>query len=82
MKVKKEKKGKKEKKKRKRKGKERKKRKGKGKKKREIHIIYFVKYISGLPDDASGEEPACQCRRCSIPGLGRSPGGRQGNPLQ
>ena len=34
----------------------------------------------------SGKEPACQCRRHRdmglIPGLGRSPGGRNGNPLQ
>ena len=38
---------------------------------------------------ASGKEPACQCRRCkrcknpgSIRGLGRSPRGGHGNPLQ
>ena len=34
---------------------------------------------------ASGKEPTCQCRRpkrCLIPGWGRSPGGRHGNPLQ
>ena len=35
---------------------------------------------------ASAEGPTCQCRRCKrcefIPGLGRSPGGGQGNPLQ
>ena len=34
----------------------------------------------------SGKESACQCRRCkrwsSIPGLGRSPGVGDGNPLQ
>ena len=31
----------------------------------------------------SGEEPACQERaRGSVPGWGRSPGGRNGNPLQ
>ena len=33
----------------------------------------------GFPGDASGQEPACQCRRlrdsCSISGSGRSPGG-------
>ena len=33
-----------------------------------------------------GKEPTCQCRRHrdvgSIPGLGRCPGGGQGNPLQ
>ena len=40
----------------------------------------------GLPGGPSGKEPACQCRRRkrlgSIPGLGRSPGGEYGNPLQ
>ena len=31
----------------------------------------------------SGEESACQCKRCGfIPGWGRSPGGGNGNPLQ
>ena len=38
------------------------------------------------PGGASGKEPACQCRRWkklgSVPGLGRSSGGRHGNPLQ
>ena len=36
--------------------------------------------------DASGKEPACQCRRCKrrglIPGSGRSPVEGNGNPLQ
>ena len=40
----------------------------------------------GFPDGASGKEPTCQCRKCrdtgSIPGSGRCPGGRNGNPLQ
>ena len=41
----------------------------------------------GFPGGAGGKEPACQCRldirdSCSIPGLGRSPGGGHGNPLQ
>ena len=39
-----------------------------------------------FPDGTSGKEPACQCRRRKrhglIPGLGRSPGGGHGNPLQ
>ena len=39
-----------------------------------------------IPDGPSGKEPACQCRRyercSSIPGLGRSPGEGNGNPLQ
>ena len=38
------------------------------------------------PRQSSGKEPICQGRRCkrrgSIPGSGRSPGGRQSNPLQ
>ena len=40
----------------------------------------------GFPGGASSKELTCQCRRlkdlCSIPGLGRSPGGGNGNPLQ
>ena len=39
-----------------------------------------------FPGGASGKGPACQCRRLrdlgSIPGLGRSPGEGNGNPLQ
>ena len=39
-----------------------------------------------FPDGTSGKEPTCQCRICidsgSVPELGRSPGGGQGNPLQ
>ena len=49
-------------------------------------FILFLKrtmVTTGLPGGASGKESACQCRRCgSIPGLGRSPGGGNGNPLQ
>ena len=41
----------------------------------------------GFPDGASGKESACQSRldvrhASSIPGLGRSPGEGNGNPLQ
>ena len=40
----------------------------------------------GFPCVTSGKEPTCQCRRHkrwgSITGLGRSPGGGHGNPLQ
>ena len=41
----------------------------------------------GFPGGASAKEPTCKCRRCKrciqmIPGLGRSPGGGHGNPLQ
>ena len=47
----------------------------------------MVKQGKGLPRwQPLGKEHACQCRRykrCgSIPGLGRAPGGGQGNPLQ
>ena len=42
-----------------------------------------VSGIKGFPSGSAGKETACQCRRCgSIPGLGRSPGGENGNPLQ
>ena len=40
----------------------------------------------GFPGGASGEEPTCQCRRPgdvgSVPGLGRSPKGGNGNTHQ
>ena len=37
----------------------------------------------GFPAGASGEKPACQSRRLgALPGSGKSPGGRHGNPLQ
>ena len=42
--------------------------------------------FNGLPSWLSGKESACQCRRCRRhgfnPGLGRSPGEGNGNPLQ
>ena len=42
--------------------------------------------LTGFQDGTSGKESACQCRGCqrrsSIPGLGSSPGGGNGNPLQ
>ena len=40
--------------------------------------------ILGFPGGASGKEPTCQCRRREglVPGLGRSPGGANGLPLQ
>ena len=48
-------------------------------------IIYIVK--QGFPGGAGGKDSACQCRlgikdTSWIPGLGRSPGGGNGNPLQ
>ena len=41
-------------------------------------------YIGGFPGGASGKEPMQETLReaGSIPGLGRSPGGGHGNPLQ
>ena len=41
----------------------------------------------GFPGGARGKQPTCQCRlgvreAGSIPGLGRSPGEGNGNPLQ
>ena len=41
----------------------------------------------GFPGGVTGEKPACQYRldvtdAGSIPGMGGSPGGRHGNPLQ
>ena len=39
--------------------------------------------LKGFPGGASGKEPACQCGdRRSTSGLGRSPEGGNGNPLQ
>ena len=45
-----------------------------------------LRSLKGFPGGASGKEPAYQCSRVrdsgSTPGLGRSPGGGHGNPLQ
>ena len=39
--------------------------------------------LNGLPHWLSGKEPACNAEEpSSIPGLGRSPGGRHGNPIR
>ena len=47
---------------------------------RHFHCIW------SFQNGTSGKEPTCQCRRLrdagSIPGSGRCPGGRHGNPLQ
>ena len=46
----------------------------------------FVGLYWSFPGGANGKEPACQCRRFKrlemISGLGRSPGGGYGKPLQ
>ena len=45
--------------------------------------------LMGFPGDTSGEQPACQCRRCNRrerhgfdPWVGKIPGGGHSNPLQ
>ena len=45
----------------------------------------FLPRGQGLSRWLSGKESTCECRRCHadlIPGLERSPGGENGNPLQ
>ena len=45
--------------------------------------IWDNTYVMGLPQWLSGKEAACNAGDVgSMPGLGRSPGGGQGNPLQ
>ena len=45
--------------------------------------LIFFKIQLGFPGGTSSEEPTCQCRDAGLtPGLGRSPGGGHGNPLQ
>ena len=48
--------------------------------------MIFKGYLEGFPGGAKDKEPTCQCRKArdvdSIPGLGRSPGGENGNLLQ
>ena len=51
-----------------------------------IYLSIYLYIERVFPRGTSGKEPACQCRRHksvgSIPGSGRSPVGRHGNPLQ
>ena len=50
-----------------------------------IYGLYHVRGNSllGLPDGSDGKESSCNVGYLgSIPGLGRSPGGGHGNPLQ
>ena len=51
-----------------------------------IYIYIYIKRVLGFPGDASGKEPACQCRDArdmgSFPGSERSLEGRHGNPFQ
>jgi len=63
---------------------------GEKKGKERDRVLQRVRYRlrdGGFPGGASGKEPACWCRLdvrdvIFIPELGRSPGGRHGNPLQ
>ena len=55
--------------------------------KSQMQISLWSRSSGGLPKWLSGKESTCQCRRhtrdvSSIPGLGRSPGRGNGNPLQ
>ena len=46
-------------------------------------IIVGIQYIIGFPGGSNGKEPVCNAGDpCLIPGLGRSPGEGNGNPLQ
>ena len=45
--------------------------------------VYIYIYLYGFPGDSDDKEPACnEGDLGSIPGLGRSPGGGNGSPLQ
>ena len=51
-----------------------------------MYVCMYM-YMYGFPGGASDKESACQSKRHirdagSVPGLGRSPGGGHGNPLQ
>ena len=48
-----------------------------------VHIKYISIKARGFPGDSDGEESACNAGDLgSIPGLKRSPGEGNGNPLQ
>ena len=50
----------------------------------QVHFAAGFEQVD-IPNGARGKEPTFQCRRetqVQFPGLGRSPGGRHGNPLQ
>ena len=50
---------------------------------KEVTIIFITSAIVGFPCSSVGKEPACSAGDPgSIPGLGRSPGEGNGNPLQ
>ena len=46
-------------------------------------MIWNGKHFTGFPGGSDGQESTCDAGDLgSIPGLGRSPRGRHGNPLQ
>ena len=48
-----------------------------------IHTHTHTHIYMGFPGDSDGKKSACNAGGlCSIPGLGRSPGGEHGNPFQ
>ena len=51
-----------------------------------MHILNYRGYCAGGSVGLAGKEPICQCRRHrnvgAVPGLGRSPGEENGNPIQ
>ena len=48
-----------------------------------MHLYHFMGFPQWSPDGSAGKESACNAIDLgSIPGLGRSPGGGHGNPLQ
>ena len=48
-----------------------------------FHSVWLTGFPSGFPGDSDGKASACSAGDLGlIPGLGRSPGGGHGNPLQ
>ena len=48
-----------------------------------IYIFIFIYEYERFPSGSDSKKPACNAEDLSlIPGLGRSPGGGHGNPLQ
>ena len=46
-------------------------------------LLCTITYFTGFPGSSDGKEFACNAEHAgSIPGLGRYPGGGNGNPLQ
>ena len=48
-----------------------------------VDNLNVLSYLKSFPDDSDGKESTCNAGdQGLIPGLGRSPGGGHGNPLQ